>query len=59
MAHKTLGIEIGAQQIHLAVCTVDGNRITLEEQMSAHYSDENDEDGESLETVLQSLSEKL
>lgn len=59
MAHKTLGIEIGAQQIHLAVCTVDGNRITLEEQMSAHYSDENDKDGESLETVLQSLSEKL
>lgn len=57
MAHKTIGIEIGAQQIHLVVCTVDGYGATIEQQLSARYDQTDDEN--TCSQVLKELANQI
>ncbi len=52
-SHRTIGIENGAQAIHLAVCLFDGERVTLERQTSARLPESEEERAE----VLQHLSD--
>ena len=59
MGHKTIGLEIGAQQIHLVECIVDATGASVEQQLSARYSSEDVTGEESCQEVLRGMIQKI